>query len=89
MNNHNIHLVLFLTFAILLGTASCSQTDIPTATLAPTTTPAPTLQPGDLERSVIFDGQERNYLLHIPPGMNSQQPAPLVFVFHGIQGSIA
>jgi polyhydroxybutyrate depolymerase len=26
---------------------------------------------------------ERDYLLHIPPGLDSQQPVPVVFAFHG------
>ena len=100
MNNQNIPLVLFLAFAILFGTASCILTKIPTtsltptptatlaptATLTPTATPAPTLQPGDFEHQVTVDGQDRNYLLYIPPGLRIQQPAPVLFVSTVIEG---
>jgi polyhydroxybutyrate depolymerase len=41
------------------------------------------IEPGDTERSVIVNDLERSYLLHIPPGIDSQQPVPLVFAFHG------
>ena len=94
MKNHKGHLFLVLTFAILLSTASCNQTAAiptatiaPTATLAPTATAAPTIQPGDSERKLMVNDLERSYLLHIPPGLNSQQPVPVIFAFHGISES--
>jgi len=46
-------------------------------------TSLPTLLPGDTERSVMVNGLERSYLLHIPPGINSQQSVPIAFAFHG------
>jgi len=90
MKNHKGHLFLVFTFAILLSTASCNQTAAiptatiaPTATLAPTATAAPAIQPGDSERKLMVNDLERSYLLHIPPGLNSQQPVPVIFAFHG------
>ncbi len=53
----------------------------------PTATPAATLQPGDSERMLTAGGLERTYLLHIPPGLASQHPVPVVFVFHGLSGT--
>src|SRR5215216_7507861 len=44
---------------------------------------APTLEPGDSERQLTVDGMERSYLLHIPPGVDMDDPSPLVFAFHG------
>jgi polyhydroxybutyrate depolymerase len=64
-------------FLILLIAASCDQT-IP----IPNPTAAPTIQPGDTERKLTVNDLERSYLLHIPPGLNSQQPLPVVFAFH-------
>jgi polyhydroxybutyrate depolymerase len=63
---------------ILLSTASCYQT----AAIA-TATPAATIQPGDSQRQLMVNEVKRFYLLHVPPGLNSQQPVPVVFVFHG------
>ena len=80
-------LVIVLMAGLLAGCASptptAAPTVAPTATLAPTATPAPTLQPGDSERTVTVDGVERSYLLYIPPGIDSLQPVPVVFAFHG------
>jgi polyhydroxybutyrate depolymerase len=67
---------------ILLSTASCDQT-IP----IPNPTAAPTIQPGDFERKLTVNDLERSYLLHIPSGLNSQQPLPVVFAFHGRTGT--
>jgi polyhydroxybutyrate depolymerase len=71
-------IAMFAAILILLITASCDQT-IP----IPTATAAPTIQPGDSERKLTVNGLERSYLLHIPPGLDSQQPLPVVFAFHG------
>ena len=43
----------------------------------------PTIQPGDSERKLMVNDLERSYLLHIPPGLNNEQPVPVVFAFHG------
>lgn len=40
------------------------------------------LVPGDYERTLPFDGAERRYLLHVPPGY-AGTPAPLVVDLHG------
>lgn len=51
-----------------------------TATLAPTL--GPTTEPGDLDRSVSVNGQDRSYVLHIPPGVAELAPVPVVIIFH-------
>jgi polyhydroxybutyrate depolymerase len=43
-----------------------------------------TLVSGDSNRSLVFKGLERSYILHVPPGLNASKPVPLVLVFHGI-----
>ena len=77
-------LLTILACDILLGAAACgTSAPPPTATPEATATPAPTIQPGDSTRTLMVGDLERNYLLHIPPGMIVGLPVPLVFVFHG------
>jgi polyhydroxybutyrate depolymerase len=40
-------------------------------------------QAGDSARCVTVNGLDRGYLVHIPAGWTSQEPVPVVFVFHG------
>jgi len=87
--NHKFksRLVAILAAVLLLGATACSQTVAkPVTTHAPTATPgpAPTLQPGDSTRQLTVSGLERSYILHIPPGLDSLRPVPVVFVFHGL-----
>jgi polyhydroxybutyrate depolymerase len=42
------------------------------------------LSPGDHTLSLIHNGVERSYILHIPPGFDNFQPVPLVLAFHGL-----
>lgn len=39
------------------------------------------------ERSLTVDGQERSYLLYVPPAYDPANPVPLVFVLHGGGGN--
>ena len=83
MNKKSSLLSLFV-FVGLLGVAACGQAPAkPTAAPLPNTTPVPTLQPEGSTRTLTVDGIERTYLLHIPPGLDSLHPVPVVFVFHG------
>ncbi len=63
--------------------AACGRT---TATQAPTSIvltdePPPT---GDSEHILIYAGEERSYILHIPPGYDPSRPSAMVLAFHGI-----
>ncbi|MBW2263554.1 MAG: hypothetical protein JRG91_16455, partial [Deltaproteobacteria bacterium] len=40
------------------------------------------LEPGQYERTIDFDGLERNYQLHVPTGYDHTAPTPLVFDLH-------
>ena len=42
------------------------------------------LSPGDNTRSLVHNGLERSYVLHIPPNFDGSQPVPLVLAFHGV-----
>lgn len=86
MKKYKIYQIIVLTFCIFLSSTSCTQNAvIPTVTVEPTETLAPTSTavPSSFERKVTIDDLERSYLLYIPPGLDSQQPVPLVFAFHG------
>lgn len=39
------------------------------------------------ERTLIHNGDERRYLLYVPPRLNASGPVPLVFVLHGGGGN--
>ena len=69
MTNQKLLLFVFSIVAILIGTVSCTQSAEP-------------LQPGDSERKVMVNDQERTYRLHVPPGLGSVQSVPVVFAFH-------
>jgi polyhydroxybutyrate depolymerase len=81
---------IILAIIVLAGIVSCvpaapspTLTVAPTATVTLTAPPAPTMEPSNVERQVMVNDEERSYLLHIPPGLNSLDPIPVVFAFHG------
>lgn len=80
---------IFGLILVSLGLCGCAPaaTQIAGPTLpnpATFTFPAiPTKPTGDSERTLIVEGFERTYLLHVPPGVGVHSPVPLVLVFHG------
>lgn len=40
----------------------------------------------DIRASVVADGRERTYLVHLPPGYDGTRAAPLVLLLHGAGG---
>jgi polyhydroxybutyrate depolymerase len=42
------------------------------------------LGPGDHERSLIVNGEKRDYLIHIPESYDPQKRTPLVLALHGV-----
>ena len=41
------------------------------------------LQPGDHTRTVSLEGEQRGYLVHVPPRYDAATPVPVVLAFHG------
>jgi polyhydroxybutyrate depolymerase len=72
------------TTATSLPVKTTSLPAIESPTPARITPEGEALVPGDSKRSLIFDGLERTYILHIPTGYHASRPVPLVLVFHGI-----
>ena len=42
------------------------------------------LTSGDTTRTLLYDGIERRYILHVPSGYDAARPTPLVLAFHGL-----
>jgi polyhydroxybutyrate depolymerase len=97
MKSLRSHLLTILPFVLLISTASCNQTVAPpnatvgqTAITAPTAAEAaaaPTIQPGDSTRKLTVNDLNREYLIHIPPGLDGSRTVPVVFAFHAFGGS--
>jgi polyhydroxybutyrate depolymerase len=51
--------------------------------------PARDLDARPVPRTIAVDGLQRTYVVHVPPGYDGSQPAPLVFNLHGFGGDIA
>jgi polyhydroxybutyrate depolymerase len=47
------------------------------------------LIPGDVKITLQYDGRQRYYLVHVPPGYDNNTPTPMVFVIHGGGGNPA
>jgi len=45
------------------------------------------LSPGDVTCTLTYDGRERSYIVHVPPGYDPARPTPVVLVFHGGGGN--
>ena len=50
-------------------------------------TPARSLPSGSTQRTIEAGGQQRRYLIHVPPGYDGSTKTPLVLLFHGLGGS--
>jgi len=44
-------------------------------------------QAGEYEKTLVHDGRERSYILHLPPQYDGHTPLPLVLAFHGGGGN--
>jgi poly(3-hydroxybutyrate) depolymerase len=62
---------------ILISMLACAR-NVP-STLA--------LPVGDSTRTLNYDGLERSYILHVPPGYDEAHPMAVVLVFHGGGGN--
>jgi polyhydroxybutyrate depolymerase len=52
-----------------------------------TKTTTSTFPSGDRTASLLWDGQNRTYIIHIPPGADSTKSFPLVIALHGAGGT--
>jgi polyhydroxybutyrate depolymerase len=59
------------------------------AGLPPIVCPPFLLDAGDSTNTLTIDGGARTYTVHIPAGLDTSKPAPLVFAFHGGGQSVA
>lgn len=90
--------IIFALLAILL-VVSCSPAGAPAPetpaasfTEEPTTEPTPEISqlyqnPDDCDITIKVYGIERRFLLHVPPGYQPGEPAPLVYNLHAAGGS--
>jgi polyhydroxybutyrate depolymerase len=95
---NSIFLLIILILALIQGCRRVSMeelnqtaTPVPGITQQPITTelPVPTKQQtiyeaGDHALSMFYDGVERTYVVHIPPGVDGSEPVPLVLAYHGL-----
>lgn len=58
----------------------------PQAVGAPSVPSAPVL-PGDHDGTIVVDGIERHFILHVPIGYDGHRPLPLVYVLHGFSAT--
>jgi len=56
------------------------------ATVSTESSSSPTVRPGTYSETIQSGGQQREYIIHIPPSYNGTA-MPLVFVLHGVGGS--
>jgi polyhydroxybutyrate depolymerase len=97
--NSYFTLLFYLVFVIMLACGkTTSSTITPTneqETTMPTSVSFPSVSPtvekpafesipsGDTTHSMSFGGEQRIYILHVPPMYDPSQARPLVFIFHG------
>jgi polyhydroxybutyrate depolymerase len=67
----------FVAILMLVALTACGSTGKVKAA-APAAVPV-----GVTEGGFRYDGDQRSYLLHVPPSYDGQRPVPLVLVFHG------
>lgn len=72
---------------VFLSGASCTGNGCSALLLPGQPDPGTALTPGDHWRSLVHDGQERRYKLHVPPQYVAARAMPLVFMLHGGFGS--
>jgi len=87
MKNHNGLSTISLLLVIVFSSSSCDLLSRESeVSVEPTAVPSPTAEkkPAVDERKISYNGSERTYLLRIPLDLDEGQPAPVVFIFHGM-----
>lgn len=76
---------ILLITALACGTSGGDPSAPPAeASAPPASEPQLKYGAGDHALSMNYNGMERTYVLHIPPGLNPSQAVPLVLAFHGV-----
>ena len=78
-----IHALILFTGLLLVAILACGGTGS-TQTPPPASQIVESLPPGDTTHTLTYGGEERSYVLHIPPGYDASRPVTLVLAFHGI-----
>lgn len=78
-------LAALLVFAFIAS--ACNRVGPVASFTAPPISTTSALTPGDHGGSLIFEGRERSYIIHLPPAIGSARAFPLVIVLHGGGGS--
>jgi len=78
-----------LSALLLVGCSSTNRVDTSTPSSAETRGACTATAPAESGRRTIeVDGHEREYALHLPPGYDGTEPAPLILNLHGFGGTI-
>jgi len=79
--------MIMLSMVIVACGRRSGTSPIPPQTIQPVESQSveshPALTPGDTTHTLVVDGIERSYIVHIPPNYDSSRPTPVVFIFHG------
>jgi len=70
--------------AIITTTTETASTE---ATVSAGSSSSPVVKPGTFSETIQSGGQQREYIIHIPPGYDGVKVVPLVFVLHGYGGT--
>jgi polyhydroxybutyrate depolymerase len=75
-------LVAICFVAAMTPLVSCSPES--TSPSGPAGSPANAPEDGTTRHRIEFEGQERNYLRHLPPGYDGRTRLPVIMLFHGL-----
>lgn len=75
--------LLWFSAILFLASLACARGHSP----VPTPTSTAVLPAGQTSHTLSHDGHERSYIVYAPASVNGDQPAPVVFVFHGGSGN--
>lgn len=76
--------LLLMACAASSGCALAIAQDLPSILRDPVPEAPKELGPGDHDRTLVVDGRERTFIVHVPPSYDKAKPTPLVLAFHGL-----
>ena len=75
---------IFLLVSVILAAAVACGRSKAVEPVLPVSGPQEKFAAGDHALTLVYNGVERSYVLHIPPGLDPAQSVPLVLAFHGV-----